>query len=75
MLDKSFMNHNGKLENRVTLGNHYYWMAPLSLDAETLSRVINKFHRFKSNWITKNVDCVDYAATRFQDEHDYIISG
>jgi putative transposase len=60
---KSFTNFDWQIEDWVILDNHYHLMASAPHDAETLSQVINNFHRFTSNWITKNVDCGDYVTT------------
>lgn len=52
---KSFEHFGWKIEDWILLNNHYHIMADAPEKAETLSQVINNFHKFSAIWIKKNV--------------------
>ena len=52
---KSFDHFGWKIEDWLLLNNHYHLMADAPENAETLSQVINNFHKFSALWVKKTV--------------------
>ncbi len=52
---KSFDHFGWAIEDWVLLDNHYHIMADAPENAESLSSVINNFHKFSSIWIKKHI--------------------
>ena len=54
ILEKSFFHFNWKIEDWVILDNHIHIMVEASEHADTLPKVMNNFHKFTANWLSKN---------------------
>ena len=54
----SFNHFNWTIEDWVLLENHYHIVADAPENPETLSRMINNFHRFSGLWIKKHKNIV-----------------
>lgn len=53
-LTKSLEQYNWELEDWVILNNHIHMMVNAPENAETLSDVMNNFHKFTANWLSRN---------------------
>ncbi len=53
-LEKSLEKYNWEMEDWVILDNHIHIMVNAPENALTLSKVMNNFHRFTANWLSKN---------------------
>ncbi len=53
-LSTSLEAYDWTMEDWVILDNHIHIMVNAPDDAKTLSKVMNNFHRFTANWLSKN---------------------
>lgn len=58
---KSFEHFGWEIEDWVLLNNHYHVMTQAPVDATTLSRVMNNFHKFSAIWIRKNLKDLEFG--------------